>query len=206
MVMQSFLRFALLCAACISGLTAPNFAANPNLVIDPSFDDFGLDFRPRGWRAPCYEQNGEVKAIPCVTEGKEGENTHTGPSALQFVFPPGIIPPLGCTWSFDPATNGIDVHQGDYTASCWVKTANSSEKLEIELWDTNVPVEDYASGGQAIALKVLEVGELPSGEWTKVELPFSVSRDGVRLGVSFHLKDATPDSQVFIDDLEVIED
>lgn len=204
--MYSIRRLFVLCSVLTTALPPIIQAANPNLVMDPSFDDMGPDARPRGWRPPFYEAGGQATAIPCVTDGVEGEQTHTGASALQFVFPPGSIPPEACTWSFDPAVNGIDIEPGDYIASFWMKSVLASERLQFELWDTSVPVEEYESGAQGIASKFLEPGDLPPGEWTKVELPFSVSRDGVRLAVSFHLKDAAPDSQVFIDDLEVSKD
>jgi len=162
------------------------FAANPNLVPDPSFEDLGPEGRPSGWRPPYLEKAGKPTAIPCVTEGVEGKNTRTGTSALQFVFPPGTIPSR-CTWSFDPAVAGIEVEPGEYLASWWIKTVNASEKIQFELWDMNVPVEHDATGAQGIGGKLLDFGDLQPGEWTKGEVPFSVPRSGVRLGVSFHL-------------------
>ena len=197
------LKLVVLCLTVAAALPATLSAANPNLVADPSFDDLGPEGRPRGWRAPYYEENGNNTAMTCVIDGVEGENTHTGASALQFVFPPGMIPNK-CTWSFDPATAGIEVEPGEYLASCWIKTVSSSEKIQIELWDMNVPVEDYATGAQGIGGKLLDFGDLPPGEWTKVEFPFSVPRSAVRLGVSFHLLEASPDCQVYIDDLEIV--
>ena len=76
----------------------------------------------------------------------------------------------------------------------------------MELWDTNVPVERYATGDQAIDQKVVEPGELPKGKWVKLQLPFGIPASGpkVRLAVSFHLKDPAPDTQLFLDDLEVV--
>jgi hypothetical protein len=198
-------NLAVLCLTVATALPATLTAANPNLVADPSFDDLGPDGRPRGWRAPYYEEAGHNTAIPGVTEGVEGETTHTGASALQFVFPPGTIPNK-CTWSFDPATGGIDVEPGDYLATFWIKTVNASEKIHFELWDMNVPVENYATGAQGIGGKLLDVGDLPPGEWTQIEVPFSVSRSGVRLGVSFHLLEANPDCQVYIDDLVIMKE
>lgn len=188
-------------------LAASAHAGSPNLVTNPSFEDFNAQGIPVGWRI-IFTQGGASEAAKprCVTDGKERENTHSGSAALEFVIPPGSVPPEGCTWSFDPTISGIDIEPGSYTASFWVKTVHACEKLQFELWDANVPVEEYASGAQGIASKLLETGDIPPDKWVKVELPFSVSRSGVRLAVSFHLKDAAPDSLVFIDDLEVVKD
>ena len=173
-----------------------------NLVFNPSFESLDAQDCPVGWRILF---TGERPA-GAVTGGKAGENTHTGSSALQFSFPAGSKAPAGYTWSFDPVMSGINLEPGVYEASVWVKTVTGNEKLVMELWDANVPVERYATGDQAIDQKVVEPGELAKGKWVKLQLPFGIPASGpkVRLAISFHLQDPSPDTQFFLDDLEVI--
>ena len=173
-----------------------------NLVFNPSFESLDPQDCPVGWRIlfPGDRPPG------AVTGGKAGENTHTGSSALQFSFPAGGKSPAGYTWSFDPVMSGINLEPGVYEASVWVKTVTGNEKLVMELWDANVPTERYATGDQAIDQKIVEPGELEKGKWVKLQLPFGIPASGpkVRLAISFHLNDPSSDTQLFIDDLEVV--
>jgi len=183
-------------------LTVAVQAETKNLVFNPSFESLDPNNSPIGWRVRF---SGD-RPPGAVTGGKAGENTHTGSSALQFSFPAGGKSPAGYTWSFDPVLSGINLEPGVYEASVWVKTVAGNEKLLMELWDADVPVERYATGDQVIDQKVVEPGELPKGKWVKLQLPFGIPASGpkVRLAVSFHLKDPAPDTQLFLDDLEVV--
>lgn len=189
----------------------PARSESKNLAFNPSFENLDAQNRPIGWRLlysaedkPIFE--GAVPPVLCVTGGKAGENTHTGSSALQFSFPKESKLPERYTWSFDPVLSGIDLQPGVYEASVWVKTTQGTEKLVVELWDANVPVERYSTGDQAIDQKVVEPGELQKGKWVKLQLPFGVPASGskVRLAVSFHVSELSHDSQMFVDDLEVV--
>jgi hypothetical protein len=182
-----------------------------NLAFNPSFESLDAQNRPIGWRL-LYSAGdrsifeGTTPPVLCVTGGKAGETTHTGSAALQFSFPKDTKLPERCTWSFDPVLSGIDLQPGLYEASVWVKTTQGSEKLVMELWDANVPVERYATGDQAIDQRVTEPGEIQKGKWVKLQLPFGIPASGskVRLAVSFHVSELSHDSQLFVDDLEVV--
>ena len=183
-------------------LTVSVQAETKNLVYNPSFESLDPKDCPVGWRILF---SGD-RPPGAVTNGKAGENTHTGSSALQFSFPAGGKSPAGYTWSFDPVMSGINLEPGVYEASVWVKTVTGNEKLVMELWDANVPTERYATGDQNIDLKIVEPGELEKGKWVKLQLPFGIPASGpmIRLAISFHVKDPAPDTQVFLDDLEVV--
>lgn len=188
-------------------LFLPLHAQDAGLLPNSSFEK-SFEGRPKGWR--LFSTPPEVKGEFYVTDGKEGQETHTGANALQFRFPDGAEL-AQCVWMADPVYAGIAVEPGRYSCSFWIKAEELSEGFHVWIAVTGYG-PDNTRTGEIGRSDYLRGKDLPSGDWTKIRFSFEIPPDGVsRIGLSTIFKTnpnssinpVTPATRILVDDIEI---
>lgn len=189
--------------ALLLPLKAQETGLLPNSSFEKSFEG-----RPKGWR--LFTTPPEVKGDYYVTDGKEGEDTHSGRNALQFLFPDGAEL-AQCVWMADPVHAGIAVEPGRYSCSFWIKSQDLAEEAHVWIAITGYGADNSRTGELARS-DYLRNKHLPAGDWTKIRFSFEIP-DGVsRVGLSVIFKTnpnasinpVTPATRVLVDDIEIL--
>lgn len=164
----------LLAGALSLGFTLPATAQENGLLEDSSVEEGADPNRPKGWYAfvtPKEVEGGQFY----VTGGTEGENTHSGASALQFHFPEGADV-AQVLWNAHPGHRGIKAEPASYTCTFWVKAEDLQEGFH-----TWVAIVGYQADHQRVrelGRSVYQTGStLTAGQWTKVSFTFVVPDD-----------------------------
>lgn len=194
----------------LASLTTAQAEGPDGILANPSFEDTAkAGDRPKGWQV--FTTPSDVKGAFFISDGQEGEETHTGAAALLFSFPdaPAVAQAL---WMALPKYGGAEISSGDYTCSFWIRGKNIPPGFH-----TWVSLVGYNGEGERVdelaRSDYIDVDRFNGSEWTQVSFPFTIPADSpvvlVAPSVIFKSQpsgDPFPvpgDLRVMVDDLQI---
>jgi hypothetical protein len=201
-------------ASCLLVLffAASAHAESTNLLSNSSFEEIDSQGNPLGWK--FHYSNGSVANGGCVTDGKAGEDTHSGVASLQFSFPENSNIDQAA-WAADPKFVGIEVEPGHYTCSFWIKAKDMIDEFHV-----TVGISGFGSDNAYIKLithsAYLWANDFPDDDWLRVTFPIEIPSEGgvarIAPNVGFKTSKAGTVSpvpattRILVDDIEIIKD
>lgn len=180
------------------------------LLPNPSFET-SADGGPSGFRMSTTPP--DTPGDFYITEGSEGDTTHSGRAALQFRFPEGAAI-AQAVWTGSPRLGGLKIEPGRYNVSFWIR----AEEM-LHGFHTWVALTGFASDGRRIMefarSDYLTSTDLPPSEWKNISFSMEITPelgiDQIAPSVIFKtspsgsVNQVPPETRILVDDIVLTE-